>query len=119
MGGSSFTAQKQSISGAVFLIGLATLFAFDWFWPGILVLLGVTGLVEAGLRRWLPEPDDIPLRVENPEGPPPARLLYPARCSSCGAAAPESVASPSGNTQLVCTYCGSRLQPVAESGGSA
>ena len=32
------------VSGGVFLIGLAVLFMTGWFWPGILVLLGVMAL---------------------------------------------------------------------------
>jgi hypothetical protein len=110
-----FSAPKQSISSAVFLIGLATLFALDWFWPGILVLVGLTALLEAGLRRWLPDPDDIPLRVDNPEGaPPPAQRVVPARCPSCGAATPETVQSAQGQTKVVCSYCGSQLLSTAD-----
>jgi hypothetical protein len=43
------------VSGGVFLIGLALLFAFNWWWPGILVLLGVTSLIgslAAGKSFW-------------------------------------------------------------------
>jgi hypothetical protein len=66
----AFTAPKQSITATVFLIGLGTLFAFNWFWPGILVLAAVTALLEWAMRRWLADPEDIPLRVEHPEGEP-------------------------------------------------
>jgi hypothetical protein len=66
----AFTAPKESITATVFLIGLATLFALNWLWPGILVLAGVTVLLEWALRRWLADPEEIPLRVENPEGKP-------------------------------------------------
>ena len=43
------------VSGGVFLISLALLFAFNWWWPGILVLLGLTSLVgsmAAGKSFW-------------------------------------------------------------------
>jgi hypothetical protein len=63
-----FTAPKESITATIFLIGLATLFAFNWLWPGILVLAGVILLLQVALRRWLADPEEIPLRVENPEG---------------------------------------------------
>lgn len=36
---------SDTISGGVFLIGLGVLFLFDWFWPGILLLMGVVSLV--------------------------------------------------------------------------
>lgn len=64
----TFTAPKQSITATIFLIGLATLFAFNWLWPGILALIAATLLIEWAMRRWLADPEDIPLRVENPEG---------------------------------------------------
>lgn len=34
-----------SISGAVFLIGLAMLWYFDWFWPGILILIALMAII--------------------------------------------------------------------------
>ncbi len=34
-----------AISGAVFLIGLAVLWIFDWWWPGILFLIGLMVLI--------------------------------------------------------------------------
>lgn len=41
-------------SGGIFLIGLAILFLTNTFWPGILVLLGITGFLSsaAGGRPW-------------------------------------------------------------------
>jgi hypothetical protein len=46
-------AQKgfwAGIQGAVWLIGLAILFAFDIFWPGILILAGLSMLAGAWVR---------------------------------------------------------------------
>jgi hypothetical protein len=37
-------ARWGGITGGLFLIGLAVIAAFNWWWPGILVLLGVTAL---------------------------------------------------------------------------
>jgi hypothetical protein len=63
----SFTAPKESVTATIFLLGLATLFALNWLWPGVLVLAGVTLLLQVAMRRWLADPEEIPLRVENPE----------------------------------------------------
>ena len=38
------------MQGAVWLIGLAFLFAFDIFWPGILILIGLSTLAGALVR---------------------------------------------------------------------
>ncbi len=35
----------DTISGGVFLIGLGVLFLLDWFWPGILILVGVSSFI--------------------------------------------------------------------------
>ncbi len=35
----------DTISGGVFLIGLGVLFLVNWFWPGILMLLGIINLI--------------------------------------------------------------------------
>lgn len=40
----------DSISGGIFLIGLGLLFWVGWFWPGILLLIGVVGLIHESLR---------------------------------------------------------------------
>jgi hypothetical protein len=45
----------RSIHGALWLIGLAILAWQDWWWPGILVLLALSILLEALLRRSTPQ----------------------------------------------------------------
>ena len=40
----------DTIGGGIFLIGLGILFLTDWFWPGILALIGVVALVNQTLR---------------------------------------------------------------------
>ena len=107
----SFSAPRHGVTGAVFMTGLAILFATDWIWPGILVLVGVTSLIGAFQGNSEPKDDDIPLRVDEPEGVqevPAAR--YAAQCSSCGAATPESSRdSASLRPNAACEFCGSPL----------
>jgi hypothetical protein len=43
-------ARWGGISGGVFLIGLALIAWMNWWWPGILVLVGVMAILGAGLR---------------------------------------------------------------------
>ena len=40
----------DSIGGGVFLIGLGVLFLLDWFWPGILLLIGIVALVNQSIK---------------------------------------------------------------------
>ena len=106
-----FTAPRHGLTGAIFMIGLAILFATDWIWPGILVLVGVTSLVGAYLGRSDPDPDDIPLRVDQPlEGEQRPTVRYTAQCASCGAATPqELLEGTSTELNAVCGFCGSPL----------
>lgn len=111
MGKTRFSAPRQGVTGAVFMIGLAILFAMDWIWPGILVLVGITSLVGAYLGHSEPADDDIPLRVDDPTGEEglPA-LRYAAQCASCGAATPEEERDGAASgPQAVCGFCGSPL----------
>ena len=42
--------QASSISGGIFLIGLGVLFITDWFWPGILLVIGLSSGAELIFR---------------------------------------------------------------------
>ncbi len=51
---SSLGPQRWVSSGAVFLIGLAVLAVTGWWWPGILILVGVVSLINTpyGSQGW-------------------------------------------------------------------
>jgi len=42
--------RASSISGGIFLIGLGVLFLTNWWWPGILVVIGLSGGAELIFR---------------------------------------------------------------------
>lgn len=42
--------KADAISGGGFLIGLGALFLFDWFWPGIFLLLGIVALAGEAMK---------------------------------------------------------------------
>lgn len=106
----NFAAPRQGITGAVFMIGLAILFATDWFWPGILVLVGVTSLLGAYVERSAPDDDDIPLRVDRPDEEPPQPVRYASQCASCGATTPQELQDGATAQQSAfCSFCGSQL----------
>ncbi len=111
MKNTSFAAPRQGLTGAVFMIGLAILFATDWIWPGILVLVGVTSLVGAYIERSQPDEDDIPLRVDYPlEDAPPLAVRFAPQCASCGATTTQELQDGStAQLDAVCGFCGSQL----------
>ena len=104
------SAPRQGVTGAVFMIGLAILFATDWFWPGILVLVGLTSLVGAYVERSTPDDDDIPLRVDNPDEETPQPVRYASQCASCGATTPPELQEGTTTRQAAfCSFCGTQL----------
>ncbi len=103
-------APRQGVTGAVFMIGLAILFATDWIWPGILVLVGITGLLGAYIERSTPDDDDIPLRVDNPGEETPQPVRYASQCASCGATTPPELQEGTITRQAAfCSFCGTQL----------
>jgi hypothetical protein len=40
----------DTLGAGMFLVGLGVLFLLDWFWPGILALLGIVALVTQWAR---------------------------------------------------------------------
>ena len=98
----------QQMQGAIWLIGLAILFWQGWFWPGILVLVAISG-VSQGMIRWYVD------RQEAEKQAAAAREIrrdwLPAKCPNCGG--PLSVASVrwTGPNSADCPYCSTNLRP--------
>ncbi len=111
----------KALSSAIFLIGLAVLFATDTFWPGILVLIALSGVVKALTRSQAGDQGDPEMSLAGAQGlslagpaqDPAARpLIYPANCPNCGASAPETAQDARAGQKVVCEYCGATLQPI-------
>jgi hypothetical protein len=107
----------RSIHGAIWLIGLAILFWKGWWWPGILVLMAVSGIAESLIRQYAPdavEKDKQPVLVESPAIPatssPEHRLdLLPTTCPNCGGPIRGHEVKWTGSQSADCPYCGVNL----------
>ena len=111
----------RSIHGAVWLIGLAILAAKDWWWPGILVLVAISGIVEAMLMQYVPGSVAQPASNVSPQTPSPAsatpafptpehRLdLLPTVCPNCGGPIRGHEVKWTGLQSADCPYCGVNL----------
>jgi hypothetical protein len=114
------TGPWRSIHGAIWLIGLAILFWKGWWWPGILVVLAISGIAESLIRQYVPD------AVEKPEQPAPhlpvashatpAALhsdhhteLLPATCPNCGGPTRGHEVKWTGPQSADCPYCGVNL----------
>ena len=118
----------RNIHGAVWLIGLAILAFNNWWWPGILVLVAISMLVEAVIMRFAPQA----FEEENPVVPPavtPAAIppppspeisvpahrndLLPANCPKCGGPIRGHEVKWTGSQSADCPFCGMNL-PMAK-----
>jgi hypothetical protein len=121
----------RNIHTAVWLIGLAILFWKGWWWPGILILVGISALVEGVIQAAVPEavgpqPEPEAIRPESkPEEkarvPAPSVAaasapepefrydLLPAKCPGCGAPVRGHEVEWTGPQSADCQYCGTNL----------
>ena len=126
----SKSKQKQSLVGpwrnlrwAVWVIGLAILAWRDWWWPGILVLVAISLVLEAVLMQYAPQAFE---KMEPPSSPSPVaatpmpssiapsvsehRLdLLPSVCAMCGGPIHGHEVKWTGPQSADCPYCGANL----------
>jgi len=111
------TGPWGSIHGAIWLIGLAILFWQGWWWPGILVLVAVSGVAEALIRQYAP---DAVKRTASPAPAVPAvgpavaspehRLeRLPTTCPNCGGPIRGNEVKWTGPQSADCPFCGVNL----------
>lgn len=116
----------RNLHGALWLIGLAILAWKDWWWPGILVLLAFSGIIEALIMQMAPgayveEGDEETLSAPAPSpASPPAKSpapvgeehhpeLLPSTCPKCGAPIRGQEVKWTGAQSANCPYCGANL----------
>jgi hypothetical protein len=118
---------SRRIHAVVWLLGLAILAWTGRWWPGILVLVAISILLEAAINRGtrVEIEDNQPANLEKkPETafvpPPPAEMAPPAAdrphsewlplsCPKCGAPTRAGDVQWIGDTAASCPYCGSNL----------
>jgi len=106
-------APWKRIQGAIWLIGLAILAWQSWWWPGILVLVALSGLVQGVIQLYLSRANEQAARQGQEKALAQERAEWlPAVCPACGG--PLSVATvrwTSPNTGD-CPYCSANLKPL-------
>lgn len=105
-------APWDQIQGAIWLIGLAILAWQGWWWPGILVLVAVSGLTQAAIQVYLSRQTvEIAQTEEEKKLAEERGSWLPAACPGCGA--PLSVASVrwTGPNTADCPYCSMHIKP--------
>ncbi len=108
-GGDDLPRPWRRVHSAVWLIGLAILAWKGWWWPGILVLVAISGLVEAGISLALGRSADNDEQAQALTPPADASWL-PSTCPHCGAPLSVQAVRWTGPRSADCPYCNSHLK---------
>ena len=94
----------QQLQSAIWLLGLAILAWQGWWWPGILILVAISGLTQAGIQLYVNRGQEQ-AAIETTR----AKLL-PATCPSCGAPISASTVHWTGPNTASCPYCNANIK---------
>ena len=92
----------RKLHGAIWILGLAILAWQGWWWPGILILVAISMVLEAFLMQYAPQAFE---KVEPPS--PPSPVAAPAPPISSASAAPDR---PIDLLPSVCARCGGPIR---------
>ncbi|MEZ4766833.1 MAG: hypothetical protein R2844_00190 [Caldilineales bacterium] len=106
----------QQVQGAIWLIGLAVLFWQGWMWPGILVLVAISG-VSQGLMRWYVDRQrEQQQAAQRTQAAMEARKDWlPSKCPNCGGPLSVETVTWTGPSTADCPYCSTNLRPATQS----
>jgi hypothetical protein len=125
----------KNIQAAVWLIGLGVLYMLDAFWPGILILIGISLFIKSLMpepEESQPEPnkqaitldeaedeevEEIHEGMSDPVPPPldePLQVFasnLPKECPNCGGPVAENAMAvkPAGEDAVLCPFCDTRI----------
>ena len=109
--GKKLVGPWRRIHGAVWLIGLAILAWKGWWWPGILVLIAVSAILEAVIQLAVPGAIAPELESEEEAPEPQQRAdLLPSKCPGCGSPVRGDEVQWTGPQSANCWYCGTNLR---------
>ena len=108
----------KRIHGAIWLIGLAIIAWKGWWWPGILVLLAISGLVQAGIQMYLSNRGKVEQAASQAASAADSLAKeraewLPSICPNCGAPLSVSNVHWTGPTTADCPYCKANLKKTA------
>lgn len=117
------TGGWDSIQAVIWLLGLAIIAWQGWWWPGILVLVAISVVFEAVIKKIAPDAvvtvkkDDTGVyqqvdpitAVQTPSRPIHRSDLLPTNCPKCGAPSREHEVHWTGDQSADCPFCGSNL----------
>lgn len=109
--GRDLTGVYGAVQSAIWLVGLAVLFWSGWWWPGILVLVAISGITQA-LLQGMARRDAA--ATQSADAAKAAALAVPPTCPTCGAAINAGSVVWSSPTAAQCPYCKSAIPLKSE-----
>jgi len=121
------TGGWEKLHAVIWLLGLAVIAWQGWWWPGILVLVAISVLFEAIIKKFAPEAFvKIPIDADEENktantrtasfpssqaaaGPVHRSALLPPNCPRCGAPTRGHEVKWTGAQSADCPFCGSNL----------
>jgi hypothetical protein len=117
------TGPWRNIHGAVWLIGLAVIALNGWWWPGILVLVAISAILESVIMMVVPGAVESEAKedaaaafgntafpgVQTPAAPARRADLLPTNCPRCGAPTRGHEVTWTGERSADCPFCGANL----------
>jgi hypothetical protein len=97
----------RRIQAAIWLLGIAILALFDWWWPGILVVIAISGLVQGGIQLYVSRKAEEKQLAER------RAEWLPSLCPGCGGPLSVSTVNWTGPNTADCPYCKANLKPVS------
>ena len=107
----------QRIQGAIWLLGIAFLMYTGWWWPGILVLVAISGLTQGGLQLYLERKDKEQAQIEATQAtqkPTQQQAAWlPSLCPNCGGPISAAAVRWTGTDTADCPYCSANIKKPA------
>jgi hypothetical protein len=98
----------EKIHGAIWLIGLAFLFWTGNIFPGILVLIAISVLVQAGIMFYVTQRRESETLATTRE------MHLPETCPNCGGPLDTARVRWQGKQSALCPYCGSTIKAISK-----
>lgn len=105
-GGPELPFHWQQVHSAIWMIGLAILFWQGWWWPGILVLVALSGLAQALIHWQVKRAEDTRQQIQQRQQIQETRAAkLPENCPNCGAPLNAAAVTWISNNTATCPYC--------------
>jgi hypothetical protein len=100
----------KRIQGAIWMLGIAILFWQGWWWPGILVLIAISGVFQAAVQIYLGRQESQTAEVKQAAELAQQRADWlPSTCPQCGGPIGVETVQWIGEKSAICPYCSAKI----------